>query len=72
MKEQWIFFLCTAVVLDADGDGGGAVRGGDKGRLRGVYVDDLVGGGVVGRAGGDEEEVFVCHDRQGKKRRLGE
>ena len=60
-------FLYTAVVLDADGDGGGAVRGGDEGRLRGIYVDDLVGRGVVGRAGGDAKEVFVCHDWQGEE-----
>jgi len=29
----------------------------------GVYVDELVGGGVVGGAGGDAEEVLVCHGR---------
>lgn len=51
----------TAVVLDAHGDCGGAVGGGDLCWVGGVYVDDLVGGGVVGGAGGDAQEVFVCH-----------
>lgn len=31
------------------------------GRVRGVYVDDLVGGGVIAGAGGDTEEIFACH-----------
>lgn len=37
--------------------------GGDLGWVGGVYVDELVGGGVVGGAGGYAEEVFVCHGR---------
>jgi len=53
----------TAVVLDAHGDGGFAVGGGDVRWVGGVYVDELVGGGVVGGAGGDAEEVFVYHGR---------
>lgn len=53
----------TAVVLDAHGDGGFAVGRGDVRGVGGVYVDELVGGGVVGGAGGDAEEVFVCHGR---------
>ena len=31
------------------------------GGMRGVYVDDLVGRGVIAGAGGDAEEVLVCH-----------
>lgn len=29
--------------------------------MRGVHVDDLVGGGVIPGAGGDAEEVLVRH-----------
>lgn len=51
----------AVVVLDADGDGGGAEGGGDAGWGGGVYVDEVVGGGVVAGAGGYAEDVFVCH-----------
>ena len=51
----------TAVILNSDGEGGGAVGGGDVGGGRGVYGDESVGGGVVGGAGGDAKEVFVGH-----------
>lgn len=53
----------ATVVLNAHGDGGGDVWRGDVGGLGGVYVDELVGGGVVGGAGCDlEVEIFrVAH-----------
>ena len=35
------------VVLDADCDCGVAVLGGEGGGMRGIDLDDLVGGGVV-------------------------
>ena len=53
--------VCTAVVLYSDVEvccavGRGYVRWGGR-----VFEDFLVGGGVIGRAGGDAEEVLVCH-----------
>lgn len=33
----------------------------DVGAMRGIYAHDLVGGGIVGGAGGDAEEVLVSH-----------
>lgn len=41
------------IVLYADGDCGVAVLGGDFGGMRGIDLDDLVRGGVVGWACGD-------------------
>ena len=26
-----------------------------------IHLDDLVGGGIIGGAGGHAEEEFVCH-----------
>ena len=49
------------VVLDADGDCGVAVLGSDFGGMRGIDLDELVCGGVVGWACGDAQEVFVGH-----------
>lgn len=51
----------TAVVLDPDGDVGGAEGVADVGWSWFVDLDDLVGGGVVAGAGGYAEEVLVCH-----------
>lgn len=51
----------TAVVLDADGDGGGTEGGGNGSGVGGVYVNKVVGGRVVGGASGDAQKVFVCH-----------
>lgn len=58
---SWVGF--TAVVLDAHGDCGFADGGGDVRWVGGVDVDEVVGGRVVGGAGGYAEEVFVCHGR---------
>lgn len=53
--------LGTSIILDFDGDTGVAEGRADVAWCRRVNWDDLVGGGIVGGAGGDAEEVFVCH-----------
>lgn len=58
----------TAVVLNADGEGDGAERGGNVGWVRGIDRDDLVRARVVRGAGGDAEQIFVCHSTRKKKK----
>lgn len=48
----------AAVVLDADGEGGGEAGGGDGGALGGVDGDGALV--LVGWAGGDGEDVVFC------------
>ena len=53
----------AAVVLDADPDRGGAVRGRDFGWLRGVDGDGVVRRRVIRWSRRHAQEVFVCHCR---------
>lgn len=51
----------TAVILYSDSEGNVCVWGGDVGWGGGVDSDELVGGNVVGGAGGYTEEVLIRH-----------
>lgn len=54
----------TAVVLNADGERDSAERGGNGGGVRGIDGDDLMRARVVRGAGGDAEQIFVCHSKK--------
>ena len=51
----------TAIILYSDGDVGGAKGVVDFGWGGSIHLDDLVGGRVIGGAGGYAEKEFVCH-----------
>lgn len=51
----------TTIILNSDRDFGVTSGGGYVGWDRLVDLYSLVGGGVVGGAGGHAEEVLVCH-----------
>lgn len=52
------------VVLNADGERDGAEGGGNGGGVRGIDGDDLMRARVVRGAGGDAEQIFVCHSKK--------
>lgn len=51
----------TPVVFNSYEDGRAQIWGGDSCWVRGVDVYGFMSGGVIGGAGGDAEEIFICH-----------
>ena len=49
------------IILYADRNCGVAVLRGDFGGMRGIDLDDLVRGGVVGWTCCNAQEVLICH-----------
>lgn len=67
--------MLTSVILYSNRDSSFTVRRGDVGRVGGIYIDDLVRGGVVRGASSYAEKVGFRHcrleERKKSVKRLG-